>query len=389
MKFRIRIAPEYFYYYLLVVLLVNNWWGDLRVFQEIYLMAKPLVLGSAFIFLVGLIIKEKYSFIELASAFLLILCGIYTAYITGSKWTLYSMILIAFARKIDIERTIKIVYYCMSLFLIISVGIFLLQYIFRLSTLIVSEDGLKYNMTFVGANEAARYWIFWFALFLYVNAEQKILLYKKVIIFFITLFFYYFTRSDALVMILAMALLRYFEKWKPLNKIIEKFAGYSFGIMWAFSIVMLKLEDTRLFNVLNNFATGRFRLGKRGLEMYGPSVLGQAGLEFFNWINSDVHGSYRLVIDNAFYMIMIQYGVFYLILITYLFIKARKRIDYKTACCLISYSVFSLAENVILSPTAIFPVIIAANMSWKPNVNEDIQNENWGAESKRSRGKKE
>ena len=66
-------------------------------------------------------------------------------------------------------------------------------------------------------------------------------------------------------------------------------------------------------------------------------------------------------------MIMIQYGVFYLLLITFFCVKAKKRLNYKSACCLVSYSVFALAENVILSPTAIFPVIIAANASWKSN----------------------
>ena len=165
MKLKIKITSEYFYYCVLVLLLINNWWGDLQVFKEGYQIVKPLVLGSAVVFLFILTMKEKYISAELILIFLLIVIGMYTAYITGSKWMLYSMILISFARKIDIENAMKITYICMSAFLLISVSIFFIQYIFAMSSLAVSEDGLKYSMTFVGANEAARYWIFWFALF--------------------------------------------------------------------------------------------------------------------------------------------------------------------------------------------------------------------------------
>lgn len=367
MKLKIKITSEYFYYCVLVLLLINNWWGDLQVFKEGYQIVKPLVLGSAVVFLFILTMKEKYISAELILIFLLIVIGMYTAYITGSKWMLYSMILISFARKIDIENAMKITYICMSAFLLISVSIFFIQYIFDMSSLAVSEDGLKYSMTFVGANEAARYWIFWFALFLYINAGKKILFFKKIMVLILTAFFYFFTRSDALLMIPAMAVLKCLEHQKLFRRIVMKFAGLSFGIIWLLNLIVLKFEHTHFFEIINNFATGRFRLGLQGIETYGYTIFGQSRAGFFEWINLKGYGSYRLVVDNAYYMIMIQYGVFYLLLITFFGVKAKKRLNYKSACCLVSYSVFALAENVILSPTAIFPVIIAVNASWKSN----------------------
>ena len=365
MRIKFRITSEYLYYYILVLLLVNNWWGDLQIFQGVYPAIKPLVLGSAIIMTLALIIEESYTFTELVVAFILIVIGGYTSYLTGSKWTLYSMILIAYAKNINIEKAIKIIYSCMSVFIAVSVNIFLFQYIFVPSSLSISEDMTKYSMTFIGANEAARYWIFWFALFLYVNAEKKISIFKKLMILIMTALFFVCTRSDALIMIFAMAILRYLGHRKSFRKFVENYAGYSFSLLWIFCLIILKFENSKIFNIINKYVTGRLRLGIRGFETYGVSIFGQSHLEFLQWVNTENYGSYRLVVDNAYYMIMIQYGTFYLILISFLFFKAKGRLDFKSSCCLIVYAVFALAENTILSPTAIFPVIIAANLSWK------------------------
>lgn len=365
MRIKLKTTTEYLYYYVLILLLVNNWWGDLQVFKGAYQAIKPLVLGGTVVIAFMLAIREKYTFLELLIAALLIVTGAYTAYLTGSKWMLYSMILIAFAKNIDINRVIYIIYACMSTFLLISVSVFIFQYIFSLPSLMISEDMTKYSMTFIGANEAARYWIFWFALFIYINAEKKISVSKKLLVLIGTIFFYIFTGSDALIMIFAISLLKCMENRKSFRKLIQVCAGYSFLIMWFLSLVILRFENSAFFNAVNWFVTGRLSLGIRGFETYGITMFGQSGLEFYYWVNSGPHAPYRLVVDNAYYMTMIQYGTFYLILIAFLFFKAKKNLDYKSACCLLVYSVFSLAENTILSPTAIFPVIIAAYASWK------------------------
>lgn len=364
MKIKLKISSENLYYYILILLLLNNWWGDLRVFRNIYLFVKPLLLCITLFLILALFLIKEYKVIELSIIAALTAAGIYTSYLTDSKWTLYCMILIAFSRKTNIKRTIKITYNCMSIFIIISVTIFLFQYIFLPSTLTLHEDYtsvIKYSMTFIGANEAARYWIYWFSLYLYLNSGKPISFFKKIVLIIITLFFYACTYSDALLLILIMAFLKLMEHKESFKKLVTKNSGYFFSILWIFSLIILKFEDSFLYNILNKFTTGRLRLGITGFKIYNVSILGQQALEFGFWITNT---SIRLVLDNAYYMIMIQYGIFYLILISFLFIKANKMLDYKSSCCLIMYSIFALAENNILSPTAIFPVLIAANLCW-------------------------
>lgn len=368
MKLHLKTEPSYLYYYLLILLLANNWLGDSRVLQKVYSLAKPIVLASVIFIIVVLLFKKKYQYLELLLIFTLISLGLYTSNLTDSKWPLYSMILIAFARDIDIETTIFIIYRCMCIFISISVGIFLIQYFFMPNTLDIFEDMssgvIKYSMTFIGANEAARYWIYWFTLFMYVNDKKRINILQAFIILLMTVLFFLCTHSDALLLIPAITLLRCLGQKKCLKKHLLKCGGYSFGILWMFSLIILLFENSYLFNFMDRFFTGRLILGIHGMNEHGISFLGQANLEFGYWILLDGIKSIRIIVDNAYYMIMIKYGTFYLILITFLFIKACKRLDIKSSCCLIMYSVFALAENTILSPTAIFPVIIAANLCW-------------------------
>ena len=369
MRIKLKLTTDYIYYYLLVLLLVNNWWGDLRVFGGLYQIFKPFVLGLMLFMLFLLMLRERYSFIKLVIIFFLIAFGVYTAYVTDSKWALYSMILIAFVKNRNIEKIVKTIYVCMSVFISISVSIFLFQYIFMPSSLRAYEDftGVtKYSMTFTGANEAARYWIFWCALFMYVNAGKKITVCKKCMILLFTIFFWICTRSDALILILFIALFKCMENKKGIRKFIEKYAGYCFAVIWIISLIILLFEDSFIYNVVNQFSTGRLLRGILGFQTYGITLLGQSDLKFGQWIDWGENYSVRLVVDNAYYMLMLQYGTVYLVIIAYLFIKSRTHIDYKSACCMIIYSVFALAENNILSPTAIFPVIIAAYFSWQP-----------------------
>lgn len=374
---KLKTKAENIYYYLLVLLLVNNWLGDLRVFIGLYQLFKPVVLACVILAMMALIIKEKYSPLELVIAILLIIVGAYTSHVTGSKWTLYSMCLIAFAKNINIDKAIMIVYKCMSIFILIAVTIFLVQCVFLPGTLDVLNDGtyIKYGMTFIGANEAARYWIFWVMLYVYTNMERRTSILLKIVIALTTILFYVCTLSDTLLIVIALLMMKYLRKWKWINYFVRKCAAYSFGVISCCCIFILKIQDTQLFKLIDKFSTGRFSLAVLGVNEYGLSIIGQQGLNFYGWVPAGENFSRRLVIDTAYYMIMIQYGIFYIILFSVLFYKSRKRLDYKSACCVIAYAVYAVAANTILSPTAIFPVIIAAKLSWKPKKEHEVVNE--------------
>ena len=190
---RIKVSEEYLYYYFFFLMMLNNWCGDLQVLSLIYEKVKPLILLSSIMLITLLIFKEKYSFRELICIFFLILMGMYTSYKSGSMWILYSMLLISLVKCADINKLTNIAYKSMSVFLIIALSLFGIQVMLFPNTVTVYNDGtvIKYSMTFIGANEAARYWIYWTLLFMCLYYKKRISLLKKLLIFLGTIFFLY------------------------------------------------------------------------------------------------------------------------------------------------------------------------------------------------------
>lgn len=372
MKIKIKVNTEYLYYNFFILMIVNNWCSDTDLLSYIYRFIKPLILLISVILAYIIVIKDKYTLIKILILSILIIAVGYTSYVTKNNWILYSMILISLSHNINIDKLIKIEFNYMTLFIIITLIIFLFQLIFVPDIVNITYNGIskKYSMGFIGANEAARYWIYWTLLFEYINFENKVSYLKNIVIFFITIFFYIFTGSDALFMIVFIFIFKSLRNIRCFRKFIEKFSGYSFGFFWLLSVLLLKIPGKVIFKFLDIIFTGRLNLGIRAINTYGITFIGQGGLEFYHWVEESINTGYRLVVDNAYYMIMIQYGIIYLIIITYIFYKSIGKCDYKTNVCLIIYSIFALAENTILSPTAVFPVIIAMNKYWKYMLNK-------------------
>ncbi len=158
-----KIEPKKAYGCLFVLMMVNNWWGDLKVFSDIYFIVKPAVLGVSMMIISGMAIRERYTVSEWIFCSFLVLIGGYTSYVTESKWILYLAILIALGKETDTRSILMIAYKTISVFLLISVSVFIIQVVGspdRLGT--INYNGItKYDMNFIGANEAARYWIYW------------------------------------------------------------------------------------------------------------------------------------------------------------------------------------------------------------------------------------
>lgn len=367
---RIKVSEEYLYYYFFFLMMLNNWCGDLQVLSLVYEKIKPIILLISIMLIVLLMFKERYSSLELIGISFLILIGMYTSYITGSMWILYSMLLISLVKHADINKLTKIAYKSMSIFLIIAISLFGIQVLLFPATVAVYDDGtvIKYSMTFIGANEAARYWIYWTLLFECVHYKRRVCSLKKILVFIGTLFFYICTQSDALVLIIIIIILKHMGKNTRWVRFVQKYGGYSFPLMWLGSLLILTLNGTWIFNWIDNFFSGRLFLGIKSFDKYGITFIGRTALEFFKWITSDTLPAYRLVLDNAFYMIMVQYGVIYLFILSFIFIRSSKKCSYSMNICFITYSIFALAENTIFSPTAIFPVLIAAHACWNKKV---------------------
>ncbi len=361
-----KIEPKKAYGCLFVLMMVNNWWGDLKVFSDIYFIVKPAVLGVSMMIISGMAIRERYTVSEWIFCSFLVLIGGYTSYVTESKWILYLAILIALGKETDTRSILMIAYKTISVFLLISVSVFIIQVVGspdRLGT--INYNGItKYDMNFIGANEAARYWIYWVLSSQCIDTKRAVSIFNVILMAFGTVFFYLCTRSEALLIVPGILFLKYMERYKKWECLVKRLGGYSFLSIGICSVLILGLKGTGLFALADRFCSGRLSLGIAAFCEYGVTFLGRPPLRFYHWINRGTDNAFRLVVDNAYYMIMIQYGMIYLMIISFIFIKASKKCSYRENICFIVYAIFALAENVIFSPTAIFPVLIAASACW-------------------------
>lgn len=67
------------------------------------------------------------------------------------------------------------------------------------------------------------------------------------------------------------------------------------------------------------------------------------------------------MVDNAYAYLSIYFGIWYLVLLSVAFVFNRNITNVRVQVCIVMYAFAALAENNILSPYMIFPVLIAFN----------------------------
>lgn len=110
---------------------------------------------------------------------------------------------------------------------------------------------------------------------------------------------------------------------------------------------------------LNHLFTGRLYLASLAFSEYNLTWLGQK-VEMFRAITIGKDWSF-LVVDNAFAYLSIYFGMLYLVLLSIVFVFNKNVTNVRVQVCIIMYALAALAENNILSPYMIFPVLIAFN----------------------------
>lgn len=365
-----KIDTRRSYEYLYVLLLINNFGGELLIISNVYRFIKPFVLGISIAVLWETVVRKRYPAAGLMLFFSLLFLGGYTAYVTESKWVLYLVLLIVLAKDIDTGRLSFLTYRCLSVFLLFIVGGFavqLIQFPHMLLKTVSYDHVTRYYMGFISPNESPRYWIYWVLLSEYLDKSGQMpsSILKRASIILGTVFFYVFTRSDALLLVPGVFFLRYMGRYKKWVRFLVLFGGWSFPLLWSASVFILALKGTGFFALLDNLCSGRLSLGIAAFRMYGATFFGRQPLEFYHWVNAGESDAFRLFVDNAYHMIMIQHGIIYLLILSFVFIRTSKKCSYGENICFIVYSIFALAENIVFSPTAVFPVIIAANACWR------------------------
>lgn len=341
-----------------VIIIFHCWLGETPALKDVFSLIRIPIL-TIIVLLFGVeMIQLRYDASKLFIHIAVITLALYSSLQISNMWMLYSALIILFSERHKEEEIIKTILITMGALFLFNIVSFTYYYFYSPQSLLIVADTnrIRYALEFASPNEAARFWVY--LTFLWYFLRDKIGYYEWMIIFFITGIIYYLTDSEALFYILFLPLITLLYKSIYFKKIISNFSRYSFALLAVLTWYLITHMSALIYLIDAWLFTGRLRLSELALQQYGYTLLGQK-IETFVHIGGARNYSF-LVVDNAYAYFLISYGIVFLAIVSFLFIAARvERKDYRVGAMFLLYAAFGLAENNIIEPSAVFPVILA------------------------------
>ncbi len=337
----------------------STWSGPLSI-----LLKWPLLIGTLLMFWKYATQYFARSPKDIWPYLITVALGIYNYYLLGSAWILYAILLTIFSRGRDPYHFVKMTFIAMTIIFIINMLVFIMRYNFSPKDLVIvaTSTGKKYSMSFSSANEAARYWIYLVFLWYYLKRNIKPIYW--IAIGFMSAVMLHYTNSDAIYFIFILFVMHLFRKISIFRQLICKYSRYTFLFFAAASFLLASIRHPLMFWLDSMFFTGRLSQITIALYTYGVSWFGNP-IDTFA-LHSFEGETKTLYLDSGYGFLMIKTGIVYMALVSLIFIFSKTNRSYKLSCAIFLYALMTLAENNILHPTAIFPIVLAFSQSSFP-----------------------
>lgn len=355
-----KIKISNIYYTNIILILLNNWITETKILFNIYENFKIWIILSICLLSLIQVLITRYKLKENIFLLIILILCIYTSYKINNTWLIYLFISAVFSKDKDINIIMQIISNSLILFFSINFISFLIMYFFYSDNLLVlyTANKIRWNINFLSPNNASRYLIFLTLSYFYKTYRKNEYL-KWIFLFFISGIVYIFTKSEALLIIPLIFILKMSKNNQIINYLVDKFSKVGFFILWGISYISILIPNSKIIIFLDKLSTGRFKLGLRAIEYYGKSFFGN-NVSLGSYMNINDSFVY-MGIDNAYLYFMVKNGIIYLVIIGILFFKSNSKLDYKSKVCISIYCIYCLFENSILSPSSFFPIIIAVN----------------------------
>lgn len=352
-------------YYLSVILLT---------IKVVLISSELIVLNELIdntIFAISIILIATKMVLLNKSLFDLILIGmigiicLYTGIKSGSYHIFISYLIIAGSYKSDMKKMIKCILYTLTIMILTHLVVYLINMLFNnveISSIVKQGEFVSTHSFYLGHSNTASMYILWTILgFIYLNYDNltinKIIVYSALMISN-----YYFTRSRTCIIIsILMISMIFLDKYilKNSNKIFKNLSKYGFIIISLITITLCKFYDKFSFiSIINKLFSGRLLLSYFALKTYGYTLFGQF-IDFT--VNYGVVSNWsvtRLAIDIMPLRLIINYGVFYLIVYSLLLLKSNKYALKKEHIFITLMIFYSLMEIFTMNAVVCFPLAI-------------------------------
>jgi len=267
----------------------------------------------------------------------------------------------------NVKMAIRLWYYCITVLLLSYIAVYVIMYFFAFNELTFSiRNGIIRNQLFLSSpNLAGAVIVFWTLSRFVIKYPNKNNILRYLTSSFFLILGYYFTNSNTslFIGILGLLLLFFSENFNFKKNKLNKFIELSPIYLTILSVLLATILYSDLSNAL---LTGRPSLWRHALQYFGITILGN---DFYpvKTINDIGYVDYFNTIDSFYISSLTVFGIVFLIIYIYMFIKTCTNTNSLFIDILLFISsIYGFTEVHIINPFICFPIFFLA-LSFKKN----------------------
>ena len=298
------------------------------------------------LFSIFLSLKKRKRKNELLFIIIMLLINLIVLYISKEEKILILSLFVIACKKINIEKLIKFDATIKISFLIIVS----LLYKLGLTEIydMVRENGqIRYSMGFSHPNVFAAY-LFSATLSLFFVLFNKNYKKSKLIFLLIASIILGYNITSSRTLVISIIVLIVFLCFSKKNLKILKIAKYLPITIAAISLILgyAYNSNNQILNNLNTLSSQRVYFMNKFLNEYNVTLFGNK-IEYISSIYGKENGIEAMVLDNAYLLFILKYGIIMTIIFGYMLIKTLKKFEHdrKVIIPLISFMIYGFFES--------------------------------------------
>lgn len=343
----------------------------------IYPVIPNIVLNGFYaVFVLLLIYKivfmQQYSRNHLVFIAVFMLSVIISFSYTKFATLVYTALFIVAMQNVDLKKVISCTYKFKAVFLLFHTICYFVIYITDPSRIefdyrLGDTSGMaRHNFMLGHANVAAMLVVWTILEYIFVNYDR---ITKKNILFLwlINLFFKMYTDSNSsiiLVTLVSVMVVISKDYKEATQRFIDLMSKYLFLFFFIFSALACMMYTSlsgallELWNVINEFFSGRLLYGACAYDLSGISIVGKKLSYYFEKIYWRGYWIDGMVFDNVYVLFFVLYGCATLAVFVYMIIKANKYMTIEEKIVIIAFSAYSMMETYVLNSAFCFAIVI-------------------------------
>lgn len=356
------------FYIAFFLLLFKICYSTSDIFTVPDIMSKIFTVMIVLLFTIK-IFAEKYNNKEKIMIIAIGIITMYTSYITKDYNVFLTFLLMTSLKSINLRDILKKIIIFFTIMLLVHIIVYTLMLIFdspNIELYYTSDGEERYNLGLGHPNYASLIMFIVYMAFVYLNYNKKNLALEYIIGIIIIIIINFTTKSRTTMISIPifMFLIYISRSGKNIFKNMIKICAKYIFIIFSIGIIIFLTSNskyTKNDQKLDQIVSGRIWNMKKGFREDGISYLG-------HYIDRKDD---RIILDNVYAKIIINYGIVYLFILSYLLVSNSKKMTDKDNAIMIIFCIVGMTEYLIVNTCISVPLIILGDCIFNRNSGDE------------------